>query len=162
MTRRSSSPFLVLGLCALGMLFGIGGWIAGSDQTVPPRSALPARPEPGQTEPADKELAKVRSELAANRKALNETKEALAKCQMDQVAAKAKLAEMTRAGESLRKELESEKAKVKGVVAKLDAATKEVARVQEERTTAQKTLASKQAELATVQKTLAEITSNSR
>ena len=77
-----------------------------------------------QTEPADKELAKVRAELAAAQKALIETKQSLEKSQTDQAAAQAKLAELAKTSETLRKDLASEKAQHEKAVAKLNADTK--------------------------------------
>jgi len=80
-----------------------------------------------QTEPLDRDLAKVRSDLAAAQKELTQTKQALEKSQKDQAEAQVKLADATRTAEHLRKELDSEKAHHHKTVAKLHAAIKEAA-----------------------------------
>jgi hypothetical protein len=84
-------------------LKAMSSFLAGSDQKAPPQAPQPTRPEPAQTEPADKELAKVRSELAVTQKALTETRQALAKNQMELATNQKTLAEVTRAGKTLRK-----------------------------------------------------------
>lgn len=75
-----------------------------------------------QTEPADKELAKVRLELAAAQKALTETRQTLEKSRSDLTAAQAKSAEIAKTTEALRKDLASEKAQHQQAVAKFNAA----------------------------------------
>ena len=94
-----------------------------------------------QVEAADAELAKVRSELEATRKELTEARRALEKSQAEQAATQARLAESTKAEETLRRELESEKAEHKTTAAKLTAAAKEAARTREDQAAAQAQLA---------------------
>src|SRR5439155_1007569 len=104
-----------------------------------------------------------RTELAVTQKALTEIRQALVKVQATQATTQSKLVEITRTGETLRKELDAEKARSKAAAAKLDHTSREAARTREELTAAQKTLAAAlpalakaRTELATNQKQLAE------
>jgi uncharacterized protein (TIGR03000 family) len=135
--------------------------------------ALLAGVAPAQTEPSDRELVKLRVELASAQSALAETRQALEKSQAEQAAAKAKLAEITVTGEALRKELESEKAEhgkavaklnavIKNSVARLEATNREADSIRTESKTAAANLvlttkenAETKAELSTAQQTLA-------
>lgn len=76
-------------------------------------------------EPIEKELAKVKLELTTTQKMLADLKDALKKSELDQAAAQAKVIEITKIEESLRKELEAEKAAHKQAVAKANAAIKQ-------------------------------------
>jgi uncharacterized protein (TIGR03000 family) len=84
-----------------------------------------------QTEPADKELVKLRAELAATQKTLAETRQTLAKSQTDQADAQAKLAEIIKTDKTLRQELAAEKAEHGKAVAKDHAKLAEVIKTAE-------------------------------
>jgi uncharacterized protein (TIGR03000 family) len=93
-----------------------------------------------QADPVE-ELAKLRLELAATQKTLTEIRQELRKSQTDEAAAKSRLADSVRTGETLRKELQSEQARHGEDVAKLNAAIKQAASGQSDRAAAQAKLA---------------------
>jgi hypothetical protein len=64
MGSRCSTRWLMFGLCAFCLSFGMEGAIAASDQTASPQAPPRAKSEPGKAAPGDKELADVQSELS--------------------------------------------------------------------------------------------------